>query len=58
MIKKYSFYGIHWAYSPNETHDEVWLGNLAVGHFSRKPWWDYHERFAAPLAKIGCVQIW
>lgn len=28
--------------------------NLAVeGHFySEKPWWDYHERFAAPLAKI------
>lgn len=29
-------------------------GNLAVeGHFyAQKPWWDYHERFANPLAKI------
>ncbi|ESU29556.1 kynureninase [Flavobacterium limnosediminis JC2902] len=29
-------------------------GNLAVeGHFyADKPWWDYHERFAAPLSKI------
>ena len=28
--------------------------NLAVeGHFlAEKPWWDYHERFAEPLAKI------
>ena len=28
--------------------------NLAVeGHFyAKKPWWDYHERFAKPLAKI------
>jgi len=28
--------------------------NLAVeGHFyAEKPWWDYHERFAQPLAKI------
>ena len=28
--------------------------NLAVeGHFyADKPWWDYHERFAEPLAKI------
>lgn len=28
--------------------------NLAVeGHFyAEKPWWDYHERFAVPLAKI------
>jgi len=28
--------------------------NLAVeGHFhSEKPWWDYHERLAAPLAKV------
>ena len=28
--------------------------NLAVeGHFyADKPWWDYHERFAAPLSKI------
>jgi kynureninase len=28
--------------------------NLAVeGHFyADKPWWDYHERFAAPLGKI------
>ncbi|OYU79791.1 MAG: kynureninase [Flavobacterium sp. BFFFF1] len=28
--------------------------NLAVeGHFyAEKPWWDYHERFAAPLGKI------
>jgi kynureninase len=29
-------------------------GKLAVeGHFyAEKPWWDYHERFAAPLSKI------
>ena len=28
--------------------------NLAVeGHFyADKPWWDYHERFAAPLSEI------
>jgi len=28
--------------------------NLAVeGHFyAEKPWWDYHERFSAPLSKI------
>lgn len=32
---------------------EDWA-NLAVeGHFySKKPWWDYHERLAAPLAKV------
>lgn len=32
---------------------EDW-GKLAVeGHFyAEKPWWDYHERFAAPLSKI------
>jgi len=29
-------------------------GNLAVeGHFyAEKPWWDYHERFAAPLSTV------
>lgn len=29
-------------------------GNLAVeGHFyADKPWWDYHERFAAPLSAV------
>ena len=29
-------------------------GNLAVdGHFyAKKPWWDYHERLANPLAKV------
>ena len=36
--------------------DEVMAdwANLAVeGHFhSNKPWWDYHERLAAPLAKV------
>ncbi len=36
--------------------DEVMIdwANLAVeGHFySKKPWWDYHERLAAPLAKV------
>ena len=36
--------------------DEVMTdwANLAVeGHFySDKPWWDYHERFAAPLSEI------
>lgn len=32
---------------------EAWK-NLAVeGHFyAEKPWWDYHERLAAPLAKV------
>jgi len=32
---------------------EDW-GNLAVeGHFyAKKPWWDYHEQLAAPLAKV------
>ena len=36
--------------------DEVMTdwANLAVeGHFyAEKPWWDYHERFAAPLSEI------
>ena len=36
--------------------DEVMTdwANLAVeGHFyAEKPWWDYHERLAAPLAKV------
>lgn len=39
------------AYVDEVMHD--WA-NLAVeGHFyAEKPWWDYHERFAAPLSKI------
>ncbi len=36
--------------------DEVMTdwGNLGVeGHFyAQKPWWDYHEKLAAPLAKV------
>lgn len=36
--------------------DEVmtdWQELAVEGHFhSKKPWWDYHERLAAPLAKI------
>lgn len=36
--------------------DEVmddWAKLAVEGHFyADKPWWDYHERFAAPLAKI------
>jgi len=33
-------------------------GNLAVeGHFyADKPWWDYHQRLAAPLAKVVGAQ--
>ena len=36
--------------------DEVmddWAKLAVEGHFyADKPWWDYHERFAAPLSKI------
>ena len=36
--------------------DEVmadWASMAVEGHFhSQKPWWDYHERLALPLAKI------
>ena len=36
--------------------DEVmndWANMAVEGHFyAQKPWWDYHERFAEPLAKI------
>ncbi|HMI07511.1 MAG TPA: kynureninase [Flavobacterium sp.] len=36
--------------------DEVmadWAELAVEGHFyAQKPWWDYHERFAEPLAKI------
>lgn len=36
--------------------DEVmtdWKELAVEGHFhSKKPWWDYHERLAAPLAKV------
>ncbi len=36
--------------------DEVmndWANFAVEGHFyAEKPWWDYHERFAAPLSKI------
>lgn len=36
--------------------DEVmtdWANRAVEGHFySEKPWWDYHERFAAPLSAI------
>ena len=30
-----------------------WAALAVEGHFnSDKPWWDYHERLAAPLAKV------
>ena len=30
-----------------------WANMAVEGHFfAEKPWWDYHERFAAPLSKI------
>ncbi|MCF8715841.1 kynureninase [Joostella atrarenae] len=30
-----------------------WGGLAVEGHFkAEKPWWDYHERLAAPLAKV------
>ncbi len=36
--------------------DEVmndWADMAVEGHFfSKKPWWDYHERFCGPLSKI------
>ena len=36
--------------------DEVmtdWKELAVEGHFNaKKPWWDYHERLAAPLAKV------
>ncbi|WP_396188736.1 kynureninase [Flavobacterium sp.] len=36
--------------------DEVmndWANMAVEGHFfSKKPWWDYHERFCGPLSKI------
>ncbi len=36
--------------------DEVmndWANHAVEGHFyAKKPWWDYHERFADPLSKI------
>lgn len=36
--------------------DEVmndWASLAVEGHFyANKPWWDYHERFAAPLSKV------
>ncbi|MBU2995004.1 kynureninase [Cellulophaga baltica] len=32
---------------------EDWASLAVEGHFySKKPWWDYHERLAAPLAKV------
>lgn len=32
---------------------EDWAEMAVEGHFyARKPWWDYHERFAAPLGRI------
>ncbi len=40
--------------------DEVmadWAKFAVEGHFSsNKPWWDYHERLAAPLAKVVGAQ--
>ncbi|MGC1516600.1 MAG: kynureninase, partial [Maribacter sp.] len=36
--------------------DEVmrdWADMAVEGHFyAERPWWDYHERLAAPLAKV------
>jgi kynureninase len=45
------------AYVDEEVMDD-WA-NLAVeGHFyAEKPWWDYHERFAKPLGKIGALSF-
>ncbi len=41
--------------------DEVltdWADLAVEGHFhSDKPWWDYHERLAAPLAKVVGGQV-
>ncbi len=41
--------------------DEVmtdWKELAVEGHFhSKKPWWDYHERLAGPLAKVVGAQI-
>ncbi|WP_424001969.1 kynureninase [Maribacter sp. IgM3_T14_3] len=32
---------------------KVWAELAVEGHFyAEKPWWDYHERLAAPLAKV------
>jgi len=34
-----------------------WASLAVEGHFySKKPWWDYHERLAQPLAKIVGAQ--
>lgn len=44
---------------PKQTNDYVnavmqdWASLAVEGHFyAEKPWWDYHERLAEPLAKI------
>ncbi len=41
--------------------DEVmgdWAELAVEGHFhSKKPWWDYHERLAAPLAKVVGARV-
>ncbi len=41
--------------------DEVmvdWTELAVEGHFhSKKPWWDYHERLAAPLAKVVGAKV-
>ncbi len=35
-----------------------WAELAVEGHFhSEKPWWDYHERLAAPLAKIVGAKV-
>ena len=36
---------------------EDWRELAVEGHFyAKKPWWDYHERLAAPLAKVVGAQ--
>ncbi|SHJ50571.1 kynureninase [Pseudozobellia thermophila] len=44
---------------PKRTHDYIdevmadWADLAVEGHFhAKRPWWDYHERLAAPMAKI------
>ncbi|WP_339715652.1 kynureninase [uncultured Kriegella sp.] len=35
-----------------------WADLAVEGHFhSEKPWWDYHERLAAPLAKVVGARV-
>ena len=35
-----------------------WKELAVEGHFyADKPWWDYHERLAAPLAKVVGAKV-